>query len=98
MDKKTKIGFIIVYIILAVLIVTLGFSEEIWLDESFSIHMMGHSLDEIIHFTSIDVHPPLYYFILKLFVFVAGKHMIVYRIASIIPFFGNATYSRLVHY
>lgn len=86
MDKKTKIGFIIVYIILAVLIVALGFSEEIWLDESFSIHMMDHTLGEIIHFTSTDVHPPLYYFILKLFVFVAGKHMIVYRIASIIPF------------
>lgn len=86
MNTKTKVGFIIVYIILAVLIVTLGFGEEIWLDESFSIHMMDHSLDEIIHFTSIDVHPPLYYFILKLFVFVAGKHMIVYRIASIIPF------------
>lgn len=86
MDKKTKIGFIIVYIILAVLIVTLGFSEEIWLDESFSIHMMDHSFDEIIHFTSTDVHPPLYYFILKFFVLVAGKHMIVYHIASIIPF------------
>lgn len=86
MNSKYKISFIIVYIILAVLICILGFGEEIWLDESFSIHMMDHTLGEIIDFTASDVHPPLYYFILKLFVQIAGNHMIVLRIASIIPF------------
>ena len=86
MNSKYKISFITVYIILAVLICILGFGEEIWLDESFSIHMMGHTLGEIINFTASDVHPPLYYFILKLFVQIAGNHMMVLRIASIIPF------------
>lgn len=86
MNSKYKISFITVYIILAVLICILGFGEEIWLDESFSIHMVDHSLGEIINFTASDVHPPLYYFILKLFVQIAGNHMIVLRIASIIPF------------
>lgn len=86
MNTKTKVGFIIVYIVLAISIFILGFGNEIWLDESFSIHMMDHTLGEIIDFTTSDVHPPLYYFILKFFVLVAGKHMIVYHIASIIPF------------
>ena len=86
MNSKYKISFIIVYIILAVLICILGFGEDIWLDESFSIHMMDHTLGEIIDFTASDVHPPLYYFILKLFVQIAGNNMIVLRIASIIPF------------
>ncbi len=86
MKLKFKISFIIVYIILAVLIVILGFGENIWLDESFSMHMMDHTLGEIINFTASDVHPPLYYFILKFFVLIAGNHMLVLRFASIIPF------------
>lgn len=86
MNTKNKVTFIIVYIVLSISIFILGFGTQIWLDESFSILMTNHTLDEIIHFTTTDVHPPLYYFILKLFVFVAGNSMMVFRIASIIPF------------
>lgn len=86
MNTKSKVSFIIVYIILAALVVVLDFGDQIWLDESFTVHMTKHSLGEIIDFTSIDVHPPLYYFILKPFVLLLGYNILVYHIFSAIPF------------
>lgn len=44
-----------------------------WLDEFFSIEMVKLDWTEIPAATAADVHPPLYYFILKLFVTVFGN-------------------------
>ena len=57
-----------------------------WLDEFFSIEMVKMDWTAIPAATAADVHPPLYYFILKLFVTVFGNAHIVYRIASFVPY------------
>lgn len=57
-----------------------------WLDEFFSIEMVKLDWTAIPAATAADVHPPLYYFILKLFVTVFGNAHIVYRIASFVPY------------
>lgn len=36
-------------------------------DDTFTLRMLQHSIPQIIHLDSLDVHPPLYYIILKLF-------------------------------
>ncbi|MCI8760725.1 MAG: glycosyltransferase family 39 protein [Clostridia bacterium] len=41
------------------------FNNSIWLDEAFSMSMIKQNFSEMIHHTSIDVHPPLYYILLK---------------------------------
>ena len=50
-------------------------SDNFWLDEFFSIEMVGRSWAEIPAATAGDVHPPLYYYILKLFVSVLAAPM-----------------------
>lgn len=61
------------YLLLALSVVllcrslTLCFSNDIWYDELFTIGMAEHSYSELIRFTAADVHPPLYYCIVKLF-------------------------------
>ena len=57
-----------------------------WLDEFFSIEMVKMDWTAIPAATAADVHPPLYYFILKLFVTLFGNAHIVYRIASFVPY------------
>lgn len=57
-----------------------------WLDEFFSIEIVKLDWTAIPAATAADVHPPLYYFILKLFVTVLGDAHIVYRIASFVPY------------
>ncbi|HEX4662309.1 MAG TPA: glycosyltransferase family 39 protein [Candidatus Saccharimonadales bacterium] len=37
----------------------------IWFDEAYSVFISHQSWGDIIRFTSIDLHPPLYYFVLK---------------------------------
>lgn len=45
-----------------------SFSYDIWTDEAFSLKMIQHNYIDIVSLTAADVHPPLYYFILKFFV------------------------------
>lgn len=58
--------------------------EGIWCDEAFSYAMVRHNFIWIIIYTFYDVHPPLYYLILKLFVMVFGTSTIALRFLSII--------------
>ena len=48
-------------------ILFLCFFESVWCDEVFSLYIIEGSYLDIIINTAIDVHPPLYYFILKFF-------------------------------
>ena len=43
------------------------FNDTIWVDEAFSVEMVKHSFIEIIKLDALDVHPPLYYLIYKIF-------------------------------
>ena len=47
--------------------VFLCFSDDIWYDELFTMGLAGQSFGELISVTARDVHPPLYYMIVKLF-------------------------------
>lgn len=43
----------------------LGLRQSMWFDESFSVLLATKSVGQLVHLTSIDVHPPLYYLLLK---------------------------------
>ena len=75
--------FAVVLVVFAAQFTTNG---NFWLDEFFSIEMVKMDWTAIPAATAADVHPPLYYFILKLFVSVFGNAHIVYRIASFVPY------------
>lgn len=57
-------------------------NRTFWYDEAYTIAMMKYSLSEIWKITAIDVHPPLYYFMLKLFTDVFGDSLFTMRIFS----------------
>ena len=58
--------------------VFLCFSGDIWYDELFTMGLAGQPLGELIAITAADVHPPLYYMIVKVFlgVFGAGRMLL----------------------
>ncbi|MDE6602427.1 MAG: hypothetical protein K2K90_09755 [Lachnospiraceae bacterium] len=87
------------YLLLGISVVLLGrslmlcFSNDIWYDELFTVGMVEHSYGEMVRFTAADVHPPLYYCIVKLFVELckliapgAGT-VIPAKIVSVVPYF-----------
>lgn len=58
----------VLYIIVAVLIISWTFRIDlINTDNTFTLRLIQHPVSELIRMDSLDVHPPLYYLILKLF-------------------------------
>lgn len=80
--------------------VFLCFGADIWYDELFTMGLANQSFGELISITARDVHPPLYYIIVKLFLMlfraVGGKGtvssaaglnpVVVVKLASTVPF------------
>ena len=60
---NVKLPFIGVFAILAVILYS--FSYSIWFDETFTLGIIQHSYSELIYLTGCDVHPPMYYILLK---------------------------------
>lgn len=66
--------------------VSLIFNRNIWTDEAYTMELVyGNHFWGIIQNTANDVHPPLYYLIVKCFVLIFGESFAVCKIVSIVP-------------
>ena len=102
-DEKWKNGCGVLFLILGILsfFVCLfqAFGQDIWFDEVFSVNFIQHSYKEIAVLTGKDVHPPLYYWYLKLFHDVgkvlvpASSSIVLCKLASMLPFVGIFVYT-----
>lgn len=69
------------------------FSKYLWIDESFSLSLIDHDYKTLVALAAKDVHPPLYYIILKFVVDVTYKilpfsYTRIYfaKLVSVIPY------------
>ena len=102
-EEKWKNGCGILVLILGILsfFVCLfqAFGQDIWFDEVFSVNFIQHSYKEIAALTGKDVHPPLYYWYLKLFhdigkvLVPAASSIVLCKLASMLPFVGIFVYT-----
>lgn len=70
--------------------------ESSWFDEFYSLHIIRHSYADIWTITTDDVHPPLYYWILKFLGSVFGDSMLTMHFLSSIPLVCTFLLSRTV--
>ncbi len=85
--KKLKLKQIhILIIIIGIIFITLSaFHANLWFDESYSVAISNnHSFQEIWSITGHDVHPPFYYWMLKIVSLIFGNNMICYRLLSVL--------------
>ncbi|MDR0887331.1 MAG: glycosyltransferase family 39 protein [Candidatus Nomurabacteria bacterium] len=59
-------------------------TRSIWFDESFSAGLVRFSFGDIFNLTAADVHPPLYYFALKVWEMVFGHTDFAMRFMSVL--------------
>lgn len=79
--KKLHIGIIV----LGVILITAGaFHNNIWFDEAYSVAISRHSFIDIWKIGGNDVHPILYYWLLKIVSIISGE-IVALRIFSVIP-------------
>jgi hypothetical protein len=65
-------------------------AKGMWLDETFSVWMASHTLSEMMAWlVRIDQHPPLYYFLLNLWITINGDTPYAVRLLSVL--FSTAT-------
>ena len=102
-EEKWKNGCGILFLILGILsffvCLLQAFGQDIWFDEVFSVNFIQHSYKEIAALTGKDVHPPLYYWYLKLFhdigkvLVPAASSIVLCKLASMLPFAGIFGYT-----
>lgn len=97
--KKVSGRDVLGYLLLAISAVmlfksaALCFSNDIWYDELFTVGMAEHSYGELVRFTAADVHPPLYYCIVKFFadlcklILPSAGTVIPAKLVSVLPYF-----------
>ncbi len=83
-NNKDAIIMILI-IIFACVNISLIFNDSVWQDEAYTMDMIRGNIDEIISSTAEDVHPPLYYIIVKIFTMIFGYSVPIVKIVSIIP-------------
>ena len=107
MNSKAKISFwsVLGYLLIGISVIMLGkslmlcFSNDIWYDELFTVGMIKHSYGDLIAFTARDVHPPLYYCIVKFAVELCklvsanASPVIIAKTVSVLPYFILLLYS-----
>ncbi len=92
-DETIGIALLAVSVLLLGVSVYLCFSSDIWYDELFTMGLASQSCGKMISITARDVHPPLYYLIVKLFLTLLGGgadgagQVVIAKLASVLPFF-----------
>lgn len=64
-DRTFWITFAVSIIIAGAGGLIIGLQQSLWFDDDYSVLLATRSVGDLIHLTSIDVHPPLYYLLLK---------------------------------
>jgi len=58
--------------------------KNLWFDEIFSWRLTEGSFNDIINGTIADIHPPFYYFVLKIWKIIAGDSVFSMRLLSVL--------------
>ena len=84
LKQKTKILHIAIIVIGILLISMNALHTNIWFDEAYSVGMAERGFGEIYTIGSHDVHPILYYWMLKIVRMIFGNQIIAYKLLSVL--------------
>lgn len=83
--NKIEIAHIIVIALTVIIPVIAIFNPNLWFDEAYSVGLAQQGWGNLLVSAIDDVHPILYYVLLKIFTMIFGNTLIVYRLFSLIP-------------
>jgi uncharacterized membrane protein len=78
--KNYRIIYTLACFVSACIYISLAFKKTIWMDEAYTFGLIRNSFSFIWEKTAQDVHPPLYYFLLKIFTMPFGYNLFMARI------------------
>ncbi len=81
---KEYLAHILLLLTGAVILLAGCFQNSLWFDEAYTVGMMSYDGFEGLKWAIFDVHPHLYYFLLRIFTLVFGNSLPVMRVFSAI--------------
>lgn len=81
-EKHSRIIFWIISVLALSAYLSLVFGKSIWVDEAYTYALIEHSYADICKITAADVHPPLYYILLKVFSMLFHDKMLAGKLFS----------------
>lgn len=81
--EPLKVAHIAVIVAGVALLSSLSAYSALWFDESYSVALVRHPLGELWRIAASDVHPPLYYYLLKLVWLLFPDNVVAYRLFSV---------------
>lgn len=86
-NKKRQVILLAISILVILVNLSLIFNDSVWYDEAYTMNLVRVNFFDILNGTSIDLHPPLYYFSVKFFTLIFGYSVPDAKLASITPVF-----------
>src|SRR5688572_20559441 len=83
-QSNPKIWLIPIFILGGLLRFYHNTAVALWHDEAFSALYLRYSWGEMMHRIGLDVHPPLYYWVLRIWSYVFGSSLLSLRSLSIL--------------
>lgn len=81
-NKKNRIIHISIIVAGLIFILIGALHKNMWFDETYSVALVKHNFSEIWRIGGNDVHPILYYMLLKVVGIISGGSIIAYRLFS----------------
>lgn len=95
--ERYFVPVIIVGVLIAMGIsLAIGLSQSVWFDEAYSIIVAKQPVNELLHLTAVDTHPPLYYLLLKGWATLFGWSELALRSLSVIAMGGAVAMGALL--
>lgn len=85
-NKRFNIFLGIISLVAAVLYFLLCQGDLVWMDEAYTFGMIRRSYSDMCAVTALDVHPPLFYILLKTFALPFSNKLLAGKIFSVIPY------------
>ena len=82
-NRKLQIAHIVLLVLGTAFFASGAFFPALWFDESYTVGLMNQNFVDMCVIASYDVHPHLYYILLKLVTMVFGNSIIVMRLFSV---------------
>jgi 4-amino-4-deoxy-L-arabinose transferase-like glycosyltransferase len=73
---------LVLVLVFFIALCTVNYFRSSWFDESFSSYLVRGNIFQITDATALDVHPPLYYYFLRIWALVFGNNIVALRAMS----------------
>lgn len=88
--RRCSMLSIVAFLLGFILLLRLAFFDAVWFDETYSLTLCKLPFRDLVSTAALDVHPPLYYLVLRVVMLLTGGSVIACRLFSVLGLIATA--------